>query len=114
MGQEADVNKCGVCGRTDRKIHEALESEGQINHQFDVEGTLRPTVRQVVMQDAPHPFAQRAQDPLGLHADPVLRQALIDKGVLEPQDLINATLKIQAVSAKPGGVYGFGQGSSSQ
>jgi hypothetical protein len=37
--------------------------------------------------------------------DPVLRQALIDKGVLTPQDLVDATAKISAVtSATMGGL----------
>jgi hypothetical protein len=33
--------------------------------------------------------------------DPVLRQALVDKGVLTPQDLTDAEAKIRAVSAVP-------------
>ena len=113
MSDPSDLGiKCGVCGREDRKKHEALELEGTLNHQFNIEGDLVPTRREMPMLGE----AQQAPDPLGMHADPVLRQALIDKGVLEPQDLINATLKIQAISSSPGGVYGSGfqRGSPSQ
>lgn len=37
--------------------------------------------------------------------DPVLRQALIDKGVLTPEDLVNARAKIEAITGAmlPGG-----------
>lgn len=36
--------------------------------------------------------------PMAFPFDPVLRQALIDKGVLTPEDLTQAELKIRAVS----------------
>lgn len=40
-------------------------------------------------------------DPLaGMPFDPVLRQALIDKGVLTPEDLRNAEATIRAVTAQ--------------
>ncbi len=51
-------------------------------------GTQRPPAASEPVTESPWPF------------DPVLRQALIDKGVLTPDDLVRAERTIRAVTAQ--------------
>jgi hypothetical protein len=44
--------------------------------------------------------SSQTPEPTAWPFDPVLRQALIDKGVLTPDDLANAKAKIEAVTAQ--------------
>lgn len=67
--------------------------DGQMpRHQFNGGSTtfdsLVPPAKPIEVKQSPWPF------------DPVLRQALINKGVLTPQDLTDAEAQIRAVTAQ--------------
>jgi hypothetical protein len=79
MTSPTDEEKCTTCGRT-RVWHQ----ENKSRHAFN--GKLGQTPMRPQVKAAPWPF------------DPVLRQALIDKGILTPEDLTAAEAKIRAIS----------------
>lgn len=74
-------DRCPTCGQT-RQWHE----ENKPRHAFGGKVGITPARPDVAVKAAPWPF------------DPVLRQALIDKGVLTPDDLQAAEAKIRAIS----------------
>lgn len=75
---------CTTCGQT-KRWHE----ENQPRHEFNGPVGVPPV--RVKTTAAPWPF------------DPVLRQALVDKGIITVQDLADAEAKIRAVSGMTGG-----------
>jgi hypothetical protein len=84
---------CRTCGKhhpwPDGTIPKHPFNDGSLN------GTDVLTPRMAVqVREQPWPF------------DPVLRQALIDKGVLEPDDLTRAEAKIRAVTGEMNGTAG--------
>lgn len=87
--------ECHTCGQS----HRQLASTGVLpKHPFN-DGTLGASAtfgkrRPDGQGNAPVPVAQFSSHPF----DPVLRQALIDKGVLTPQDLRDAESKISAIT----------------
>lgn len=97
---------CTTCGKSHREL---AESGTFPKHSFNdgtlgasatfgkklADGTRAVPATPVTVQEAPWPF------------DPVLRQALIDKGVITPEDLSRAEQTIRAVTssfAASGGV----------
>lgn len=93
------LQKCTICGHT-RAWHE----ENRPHHQFDPDGSVpfkatfgarRDRERTIDAQRAPEGPSEAAWP-----FDPVLRQALIDKGVLTPNDLVAAEQKIRAITAQ--------------
>lgn len=92
---------CTTCGKSHREL---AESGTFPKHSFNdgtlgasatfgkklPDGSRTPPGNQpvTIVQEAPWPF------------DPVLRQALIDKGVITPEDLKSAEEKIRAVTAQ--------------
>lgn len=104
----SDDEKCQTCNQTygwhreNKPVHPFNTGQAGIRALFAKRGDRDPRDGAKTPQGgsqgaapAPWPF------------DPVLRQALIDKGVLTPEDLVNAKLKIEAVTAQlmggPGG-----------
>lgn len=62
-------------------------------HKFNPGGSQ---FQELAADKKPLPEVKESQWPF----DPVLRQALIDKGILTPEDLFNAEAKIRAVTAQ--------------
>lgn len=77
-------DRCPTCGQT-REWHEANNPR----HSFG--GKLGQTPMRPQVKAAPWPF------------DPVLRQALVDKGIITPEDLTAAEAKIRAISGMVSG-----------
>jgi hypothetical protein len=98
MTNQSDI-KCRTCGQT---YDWHLDRVGTIRHPFNPPDTPLPTAETfgkrlpdgtradatpTKVEEAPWPF------------DPVLRQALMDKGVITPDDLTRAERTIRAVTA---------------
>lgn len=98
---EQGEKMCWTCG----KSHEQLAREGVIpRHPFN-DGTMGAS--ETFGKRLPDGSRTPAGGEVGVAAaettwpfDPVLRQALIDKGVLTPEDLRDAEAKIRAVTAQ--------------
>jgi hypothetical protein len=75
-------------------------SDGTVpKHPFN-DGTAQSTAWLGPRRDRDQKTSQRGPERPSWPIDPVLRQALIDKGVLTPQDLRDAEEKIRAVTAQ--------------
>lgn len=96
MTMESD--RCSVCGNTrqwhknNSPRHAFIEPGG--NPEIKVMGEPEPST-----EDSP----QRGIRPMRTPFDPILRQALIDKGVLTIQDLEEAERKVRFLSQDLGG-----------
>lgn len=100
MTTELPVGTCHTCG----KPH---EGDYRPRHPYN-DGTLGASEtfgKRLASGDRTQPVTVTQQDGMtqsvGLQwpFDPVLRQALIDKGVITPDDLIEAEKKIRAVTS---------------
>lgn len=100
--------RCMTCGNT-RAWHEA---NPRVVHSFN-DGSVPHTAtfgrRRADGSKEPLQASQRDAEPAGMRPpemqsrwpfDPVLRQALINKGVLTPQDLRDAEEQIRSVTAQ--------------
>ena len=103
-----DMVKCETCGNTGPR--DTVQEWHQYRHPFNADGTVNAFTRtpgdQVGGSSKPASvtvFGRKegtVMSTLTMSSpfDPVLRQALIDKGVLTPEDLTAAETKIRAVT----------------
>lgn len=82
------VDPCTMCGKT-------LGNHQGMRHPYSPEGVEWGMSVQVNDKPTELPAGMRA---ISSPFDPILRQALIDKGVITPDDLLNAEAKIKAVT----------------
>lgn len=102
----SETQKCETCGKSGEKgtdwhnYRHPLRMLGGSVTLADTFGHKLPDGTRV----PPPPGAQVEMNPMqsAWPFDPVLRQALMDKGVLEPEDLERAEKKIRATTAQFG------------
>ena len=100
------LEECVTCGKTGA-WH--LDNP-QTRHPFN-DGSISASQvfgKRLASGDRTEPLAGLEEIPVSVSAapwpfDPVLRQALVDKGVLTVEDLQNAEAKIRAISGQFGG-----------
>lgn len=94
-----DDQPCTICGIPDGEAHKGRRHMYSApGARVDVSQFAAKRPKDDVMSDDKGAQGQNTYSVTQTLFDPVLRQALIDKGVISPQDLTDAQAKIAAIT----------------